>query len=112
MVPSGVNVTIECPQRLQVNLHSNSGTVLVDSNGWLIIVGCDLLTVATRSIAANAGIVPAFADSYFGSSRGDVLLKNSRMLMPSEVRHALSSWRLLQPWLVCSLLDTVSQFQV
>lgn len=85
-MPANTNLTIQCPSLHRINLFSPSGQVLIDQGAWLKFEGCDVFTIATRSLATAADVIPNLLNDYFGASSGTVQFTDSRFLMPSEVR--------------------------
>ena len=78
-------MTIECPQGLLLNVHSSRGGALVEEGAELTFVGCDVMTVASRAVAATGPMPIAYLDDYMGQSTGTLRFINSRLLLPSEV---------------------------
>lgn len=82
---AGRNVTIQCPEGLQLNVHSSRGAPLVEEAAELAFEGCDVMTVASRAAAATGPMPPTYLDDYMGASTGTLRFVNSRLLLPSEV---------------------------
>ena len=101
-VPAGLNVSLRCPEdtRLELNLHSIAGPPTVASGGQLTITGCDVVTVASREVAASGPLAPEWSSDFFGTSTGTIRLENSRMLMPVEVCVRTDTLRIQLP--VCA----------
>ena len=88
-VRSDIKATIRCPERMPFNLHSSAGEVIVDKGATLTFQGCDVLTVASPTVAAQGPLPPGYVSGYFGESPGLVRFVDSRLLLPSEVRSAV-----------------------
>jgi hypothetical protein len=86
LISDGLNVTITCKEPLVLSLHSKSGGPMVDAGAKLTIKDCDVVTVASRDVAASAPAPPEWSSDYFGKSSGTIRLEDSRMMMPAEVR--------------------------
>ena len=78
-------MTIQCPEGLQLNVHSSRSAPLVEEGAELAFEGCDVMTVASRAAAATGPMPPAYLDDYMGASTGTLRFVNTRLLLPSEV---------------------------